>query len=129
MPQQCKKVLFARGWMLENPVGDLARRDYMEGWELEHVRREVDLCAYGHYYKKPTHIWTSVVRWKPRGETGDGRCRSKCGAGYLGEKGRWVHRHALGVESQRAKAGKGRKEMKQAIPHLLYKEVLGEVRW
>ena len=117
------------GWMLENPVGDLARRDYMEGWELDHVRREVDLCAYGHYYRKPTHIWTSVMGWTPRGETGDGRCGSKCGAGYWGEKGRWVHRHALGVASQRAKAGKGRKEMKQAIPHLLHREVLEAVRW
>ena len=70
-----------------------------------------------------------ALRATQGGGTGDGRCGSKCGAGYWGEKGRWVHRHALGVASQRAKAGKGRKEMKQAIPHLLHREVLEAVRW
>ena len=115
-----------RGWMLENPVGDLAGRPYMLQWDLQHVRREVHLCAYGHYYKKPTHIWTSVRGWRPKGERaeGDGYCRGMCGAGREGDKGKWVHVYALGVASQKAKGGRGRKEMKQAIPHGLHLEIL-----
>ena len=113
-----------RGWSLENPVGDLGGRPYMRGWQVKHVRREVHLCAYGHYYMKPTHIWTSVTGWEPRGQTGDGKCGSRCSQGSLGEKGKWQHKYALGVASQRAKGGVGRKEMKQAIPHLLHLEIL-----
>ena len=57
--------------------------------------------------------------WRPKGERaeGDGYCRGRCGAGREGDKGKWVHVYALGVVSQKAKGGRGRKEMKQAIPH------------
>jgi len=61
---------------------------------------------------------------EPRGETGDGRCGGRCGAGRVGESGRWQHRYQLGVASQKAKGGRGRKEMKQAIPQRLHYEIL-----
>ena len=78
------------------------------------------------HYKKPTHIWTSVRGWMPKGERaeGDGYCKGMCGAGREGDKGKWVHVCALGVASQKAKGGRGRKEMKQAIPHGWHLEIL-----
>ena len=115
-----------RGWMVENPVGGLAGRPYMRHWKVRHKLVVVDLCAYGHYYMKPTHIWTSVMGWQPQGQRarGDGRCHGRCRMGYMGPKGRWRHYYAMGVESRKAKGGVGRKEMKQAMPHLLHREVL-----
>ena len=117
------------GWMMENPVGLLQYRPFaQEGvWGSRVVRRmQVDLCAYGHYYMKPTHIWTTVRGWRPRGERaeGNGKCGQKCRMGsWVG--GRWKHRFGIGVESTRARGGVGRREAKQAIPHLLHREILG----
>ena len=68
---------------LENPQGS-------QFWELpvvkEVLRRngdwkvhEVDQCAFGRKAKKPTLIMTNIA-WRPRGMTGNGRCKiGKCG--------------------------------------------------
>ena len=43
-----------KGWMIENPEGGLAGRPYMRDWKkVRHRRVLVDLCAFGHFYKKP----------------------------------------------------------------------------
>ena len=111
---------------MENPVGSLCRQKYMLDWEdsLEVERVSVDYCAYDHWYHKPTHIWTNMKRWKPKGSTGTGRCRARCKHGYRGSKGRWVHRYKIAQGSNQAKGGKGRKAYKNMMPYKLHRELL-----
>ena len=60
-------------WFMENPVGMLAMQAYMQQfivefeYDLVSLIMTIDYCAWGHYYQKPTHIWTSMVFWVPRG--------------------------------------------------------------
>ena len=44
--------------------------------------------------------------------------------GEGGKSERWQHRYRLGVASQKAKGGRGRNGMKQAIPQRLHYEIL-----
>ena len=45
-------------WFMENPVGMLDMQDYMrefkETFEFPLVKLQVDYCAWGHFYMKPT---------------------------------------------------------------------------
>jgi hypothetical protein len=117
-------------WFLENPVGMLAMRDFMQQFEkeFEYVwqRLTIDYCAWGHYYQKNTHIWTSMVFWEPEGtqEEGEGRCRGKCPYGRLGDKGKWVHNYLIGQESSRVFGGEGRQTSKGAVPVDLHRELV-----
>ena len=56
-------------FMFENPKASLRHRPYMHlsAWPqvLEVVCQTVDLCAFGHYYKKGTDLWTSLTSWRP----------------------------------------------------------------
>jgi hypothetical protein len=111
---------------MENPVDSLCRQDYMRDWEcsLEVVKVPIDYCAYDHFYHKPTHIWTNLKRWKPKGRTGSGRCRGMCKHGFMGTKGRWVHKYKIAQGSTQAKGGKGRKAYKNMMPYRLHRELL-----
>ena len=120
-------------WVLENPVGMLCMQEYMIDWEenmnqagLCMVQMEVDYCAWSHWYKKPTHLWTSMVYWKPKGDQaqGTGRCRGQCSAGSRGESDRWGHTFKLGQNSQAMKGERGRKVRKAAVPVGLHKEII-----
>jgi hypothetical protein len=117
-------------WFLENPEGMLAMRHFMQRFEEEHqyvwVKKVIDYCAWNHFYMKPTHIWTSMVFWEPKGaqEDGVGRCRSQCKYGRWGEKGKWVHDYAIGQESSRVFGGEGRQTSKGAVPVDLHKEIV-----
>lgn len=59
-------------WHLENPVGSLIRRPYMKPWARLVVL--VDYCTYGRRDQKPTHVWTTLGCWVPRGSTSTGLC-------------------------------------------------------
>ena len=66
-------------WFMENPVGMLAMQDYMlefEQSEVVVVRWTIDYCAWKYFYMKPTHMWTRMVFWNPKGDQkgGTGRC-------------------------------------------------------
>ena len=117
-------------WFLENPVGMLAKQGFMKQFEEEfqHLwrRRVVDYCAWDHYYQKPTHIWTSMAFWEPKGtqKDGVGRCRSQCPYGRWGDKGKWVHNYAIGQESSRVFGGEGRPTSKGAVPVGLHREIV-----
>ena len=80
-------------WFMENPAGMLAMQEFMlqfqQEFQYEMKLLTVDYCAWGHYYQKATHIWTSMVFWMPKGtqEGGVGRCRGKCPYGKIGDKG------------------------------------------
>ena len=99
--------------------------------EAIHAGVEVEACEEGStpvclralLHEAHTHM-DQCDRVGAEGQIGNGNCGNRCSQGSLGEKGKWQHRYALGVASQRAKGGVGRKEMKQAIPHLLHLEIL-----
>ena len=80
---------------------------FLEEFQYDAVQKTVDYCAWGHYYQKPTHVWTSMCFWEPSGtqEGGTGRCRQRCPYGDIGDKGRWVHDYSIGQESSRVMGG------------------------
>lgn len=110
---------------MENPVGSLCRRPYMVRWEESKMvkKEEVHYCAYDHVYHKPTHIWTTMKRWKKKGRTGTGMCSKKCRAGQW-KGNQWVHRYKIAQASSLAKGGIGRKAFKNMMPKMLHMEML-----
>ena len=93
-------------------------------------RKLIDYCAWNHFYMKTTHIWTSMVFWKPKGEQegGTGSCRGWCpfGSSLRGEEtGRWSHGYdrEIGQKSHQLVRGTGRKSNKGAVPLGLHKEI------
>lgn len=65
--------------VVENLVGSLRKRPFMrtEKWERITNLETVDYCAYGVEVRKSTKLWTTLMGWKPRGNTGNGRCKCK----------------------------------------------------
>lgn len=108
-------------WAMENPEGSLARRPYMRAMVGEHVVRQarVDYCAYGRKDMKPTHIWTSVWSWVPRGTTGDGRCQ---GMGACHAMSGTRHEESVTGGKKKRGAGQGAKAAKSAVPVQLLEE-------
>lgn len=106
--------------MIENPVGYLCCRPYMQVIPVPHRLVRMDFRG---RYMKPTHLWTNIM-WTPRGTTGKGLCCCKCKGGGWSEKGKWRHKYALARRSWRAAAGKGRMVMKAEVPRMLHKEML-----
>ena len=116
-------------FMFENPKAPLRQRPYMQlsAWPrvLDVVRQTVDICAFGHYYRKGTDLWTSLTSWQPQGLTGDSRCHQQCGQGSIGPTtGSFRHFFALSVEPWRAKQGKGSSATRHAMPPQHLQEVL-----
>ena len=113
---------------VENPQGTLEVQKYMKEWELRgcgggrRVRRnDVDYCAYGHPYMKPTRIWSTGRHWTPK------RCNQSCAGGkwFTGGKRRsWRHTYKLGQRSQQMVAGKGRVALAASVPRELLRTVL-----
>jgi len=110
--------------LLENPVGSLQHRPFMR-WlptALGLTQRRVDFCAYGHPFKKPTHIWCNL-KWKPKGNTGDGRCGTVCGQGRVQEStGKYKHYRGLAQEPIRGPRGPGANKLLNSIPDKLTQE-------
>ena len=123
--KQWSKQYLKMRWCIENPVGSLVRRDYMQEktWVQKRQLREIHYCAYGHPYHKPTHIWTNHLQWQPRGDTGTGRCERRCQAGGWSSAGRWKHIHGIARESSREIQGKGRAAWKNMVPQKLHSEL------
>ena len=117
---------------MENPVGMLAMRGFMQQFEdefdYEWKKYTIDYCAWGHNYQKNTHVWTSMVFWRPEGtqEEGVGRCRGKCPFGkiHVGPKGFWEHTYSIGQAISRVFWGKGRQTSKGAVPVDLHRELV-----
>ena len=112
---------------MENPVGSLVRRPYMVEWEKVEwlTRHTVHYCAYGHFYHKPTHIWTNMGGWVQKGLTSTGLCSQKCLQGYLDLVTRkWVHFFKMSRESHLAQGGPGRWAKKNMMPAPLHQELL-----
>ena len=113
-------------WVLENPVGSLCRREYMQKNKLpKHKLVLIHYCAFNHIYNKPTHLWTNIMNWEPKGTTGTGLCEQKCGMGKWSEKGKFKHEYTIARESHKEMAGVGRKAFKNMVPLMLQREVWG----
>ena len=88
-------------WFMTNTQGMMAMQDYMtefmQEYEYPVVQLTVDYCACGHFYMKPTHVWTSMDYWvaKETQAEGTGRCRGRCPFGSIGPNGKWVHDMSL----------------------------------
>ena len=112
-------------WIMENPVGSLVRRPYMKKLLKGHKYKleRVDYCAYGRLDKKPTHVWTSLVQWQPRGTTTTGLCagRGKC-TGMQGNQ----HTTQVTGGRKRCVPGKGAVSAKSAVPEMLMDELRRE---
>lgn len=112
-------------WAMENPVGSLERREYMQ-WDAWFQLRqlcEVHYCAYDHPYHKPTHIWTNMLKWVPKGQTGTGKCEQRCCSGEWRSNGKYRHWKGIARESHREVQGKGRKAWKNMVPQKLHAEI------
>ena len=88
------------------------------------VRREVHYCAYGHFYMKPTHIWTDMMGWAPHGDTETEKCEGRCKEGMY-VAGRYHHKYRISQESSRAHGGPGRKAKRNMMPAFLHAELMG----
>ena len=120
--------------LLENPVGSLSKRPFMRTTKwLQCVKRYmVTYCAYGFRYMKPTHIWTTLRHWQPRGTTGNGQCGSKCGNGEQHEREHrttFVHKEHIAGSAARLPRG-GKSKLWQLPPQLTREimEALAEVQ-
>ena len=125
-------VLWARAcpglvWFLENPVGSLERRPYMEQYlaGLESVMQTVHYCAYGRTYKKPTRIWTNMVWWVPMGRTGWGQC---LGEGQCGQMVGTKHVNSAAGGGRRV-GGKGSVAGRSAVPKELMLGLVEAFQW
>ena len=122
--------------ILENPMGSLARKTFMNqtDWTTWVARRKVDYCAYGMKYRKSTHIWTTLLDWVPKGNTGNGVCGGKCGQlmerdSHKGERKRnnsWSRKHieCIGGAANRLPMGPKRKQQLWKLPVLLQEELM-----
>jgi hypothetical protein len=99
----------------------------MEGSVGPKDPREIHYCAYGHKYKKPTHIWTNLFAWEPSGETLTGTCtkKARCGQGAINpETRKYKHHKSLGQASEQEVSGPGRAAYKASVPRNLHRELL-----
>ena len=90
--------------------------------------REVHYCAYDHPYHKPTHIWTNILTWVPKGQTGTGKCEQRCCSGEWASTGKWRHRNGIARESHREVQGRGRKAWKNMVPQMLHAEIWSYIK-
>ena len=120
---RCMRAAGEVHWTMENPVGSLARRDYMQPQALEAlggqlVNETVDYCAYGREDMKPTHLWTTLAHWRPVGVSGDGRCQGPGSCHAIDGT-----RHRASVTGGKRKRGR-RMHSKSAVPRALHWELL-----
>ena len=71
---------------------------FLETFEYPVEKLTVDYCTWGHFYMKPTNVWTSMVHWAPKATQvgGTGKCRGQCPFGSIWDKGKWVHKYGMG---------------------------------
>ena len=109
-------------WVLENPVGSLEKRPYMQlvtGLSKTSYMQTVHYCAYGKAYKKPTRLWTNL-KWQPRGNSRNGKC---AGPGLCSAMTGQHHRVVVTGGRSRQLKGPGSTAMKSSVPRALFLEL------
>jgi hypothetical protein len=101
-------------------------------WMQATKKYMIHYCAYGTPYKKPTHIWTTLTDWEPRGKTGSGLCEGKCGqleeaVNHGKERKRERHQCCIEGAADRAIHGPGKKQQLWSLPELLQQELMEEI--
>jgi len=92
-------------WTLENPVGLLHRRPFMQS--LERFKNKTSYCKWGRAFRKNTHIWSNVALELPVCQTGD-LCRVK---GELGH-------HPVRAQDRHSIAADGKLQKRQTVGQL-----------
>ena len=99
----------------------------------EWVIRVIDRCAYGRREKKPTKIMTNRPAWKPKGRTGNGRCRAGKCTGWLTPSGQTEHpgqtcpnSKEKGLDTGDKRGGRNEKAQK-AVKNALEGELIEEM--
>lgn len=115
------KLCNATRWMLENPVGSLEHRPYMQN--IANMKT-VHYCAYGKEYRKPTRLWTNL-KWNAVGNSGNGKCArtGKCPA-MIGR----YHRLVVTGGRSRQMKGIGAIAMRSSVPQDLLLEISHALR-
>ena len=116
---------------LENPRKGMERLPFMNAprWRKVTDKKIVDYCAWNHPYKKPENIWVSEFGWTPTGITGNGRCGDSCESGSVRpDTGQFRHFKVLSGPTGTGPTGTGIEKQKNAVPHLLLKEILQAVK-
>ena len=96
-------------------------------WRLD----PIDRCAYGRLEQKPTGILHNTD-WRPKGSTGDGRCKAGKCTGTKTSSGRTAHpcqtvANSKGKAVRRGAKAKGRYEWtRDAVVNALEKPLLEE---
>jgi site-specific DNA-cytosine methylase len=111
-----------RWWTLENPVGLLQTRPYMQ--ELLPFRRFVCYCKYNegeHAYRKQTAIWTNLV-WTPRP-----MCTTATPCADKAAKGKHTHHAQQGAERGLRKTRAQLYSFPPALPREWAQAMAGEV--
>tara|TARA_B100001057_G_scaffold442988_1_gene478756 strand:- start:337 stop:1233 length:897 start_codon:yes stop_codon:yes gene_type:complete len=151
--KKVKKILFAwyrhsgktMKFVVENPDAYLKCRPYMKYkkcWVDDVYLHKVDYCAYNHFWKKPTDIWTNIGNWKPKGMSGNGRCNNDCKYGsfcpvtsrfrhsfeFTHRGAKTIHSRAtkrrMGVKVSEESVNRGHGARRIMVPHLLHAEIM-----
>ena len=121
-------------WVIENPVGSLNRRPYMDGAGQV---TESHYCAFhGSYYHKLTHLWNhSMMDMRLQGfnvaYSGKcGECSDSCNCGHVNKKaGRWNHNNVIAGEKRRRLDGSSDTtvQLKNSVPPQLQHAVVQHI--
>ena len=113
-------------WELEIVVEILARQPTWKKWRI-------DRCAYGRLEQKPTIILTNIGGWKPKGSTGNGRCKGGKCTGTVTASGRTAHLKQTVANSKEKRVDNGKKTggryewTTKAVVNALEEDLLREI--
>lgn len=92
-------------WTLENPVGLLHTRPFMQ--RLERFKNQTSYCKWGRDFRKHTHIWSNLPLELPVCQAGN----------YCAAKGSFGH-HPVRAQTRDSETGDGKLQGKQTVDRL-----------
>ena len=86
-------------------------------WKTEYNKvSPIDMCAHGGRYKAPKVYFTSMMKYEPKGSTGNGKCNNgQCGKGAV-VNGHFSHHGKLARQPCDGPRGQGALREKNAYP-------------
>jgi len=95
----------AHFWTVENPVGLLHTRPFMQ--KLERFKNQTSYCKWGRPYRKNTHIWSNVPLDLPNCQPGS-YCSPKASLGH----------HPFRAQKRDSQTAAGKDQPAQKVQHL-----------